>query len=247
MSAIHRNKPKTTPINPTKPLCVAKREIFAQYVARGVSVREAYRLAGYVGKDPSSITGIRRAPDIDARVGYLLEQRIKDDTRARHRREKPIADARLRVVKELERVAFADIRDIMQWERRPVVGATGNVIGFEDVVIPLPSRLLSADAVAAVRGVTAKSGALKIELTDKLQALDKLARMLGLFQEPAPATNVTVNQVNLDNGPGTALEAVKRLAFAIAKVQHQHAKVAASQPAIIENEKTETTSPEQQA
>jgi hypothetical protein len=243
MSASSRKKPKPTPINPTKPLRVSKREIFAQHVAHGISVREAYRLSGYVGKDPSSITGIRRAPDIDARISYLLERRIETDTRARHRREKPIADARLRVIKELERVAFADIRDVMQWGRRPVVDASGNAIGFEDGIIPLPSRLLSADAAAAVRSVTSKSGALRIELADKLQALDKLARVLGLFQE-LPAASVTVNQLNLNNRPETALEAVKRLAFAIAKVQH--ATIAAPQPAIMEIEKAETSSAEQE-
>jgi hypothetical protein len=99
---VPRNKPKTTPINPTKPLPVAKREIFAQYVARGVAVREAYQLAGYTGKDPSSLNGIRRAPDIDARVAWLLERRIEADTKARHKAEKPLHDLRSRVIRNLK-------------------------------------------------------------------------------------------------------------------------------------------------
>lgn len=114
---IRRNKPKTTPINPTKPLPVAKREIFAQYVARGVAVREAYQLAGYIGKDPSSLNGVRRAPDIDARVSWLLERRIEADTKARHKAEKPLHDLRSRVIRELERIAFSDARDVVQWRR----------------------------------------------------------------------------------------------------------------------------------
>ena len=49
-----------------------------------------------------------------------------------------------------------------------------------------------------------------------------LARILGVYQEPpASAAPVTVNQVNI--GSNNALEAVKRLAFAIAKAQHSQA------------------------
>ena len=85
--------------------------------------------------------------------------------------------------------------------------------------------------------MTTKSGALRIELADKLQALDKLGRMLGLFQDVAPPANVTVNQLNLNNGPDTALEAAKRLAFALAKAQHS--AIAAPPPAVVESEKAE--------
>ena len=220
-----------------KPLPVARREIFAQYVARGVAVREAYQLAGYKGKDPSSLNGIRRAPDIDARVTWLLERRIEADTKARHKTEKPLHDLRSRVIRELERIAFSDARDVVQWQRQPIVDDHGNVTGYREEITPTPSHKLKAAQAAAVKGVTTKSGSLKIELHDKLAALDKLGRMLGLFQDAAPAAHVTVNQMNLNDCPETALESARRLAFALAKAQH--AAIATPRPAVIESEKAE--------
>ena len=89
----------------------------------------------------------------------------------------------------------------------------------EDVIVPKPSHKLNASKAAAVKSVTTKSGSLKIELHDKLAALEKLGRMVGLFQEAAPAANVTVNQLNVRNDPEPALEAARRLAFALAAAQ----------------------------
>ena len=231
-----RKKPTEGNFNPAVPLALPNRELFAQAVASGVPVQAAYERAGFTG-NKTTRSHLRHDPQVDARVTWLLTDRIRADTAARHRREKPLADLRARVVRELERVAFADLRNVVQWERRPVVDSEGNVVRFEDAMIPTPSRLLSADAAAAVRGVTTKSGALRIELADKLQALDKLGRMFGLFQDVAPAANVTVNQLNLNNGPDTALEAAKRLAFALAKAQHS--AIAAPPPAVVESEKAE--------
>jgi hypothetical protein len=172
--------------------------------------------------------------------GEGLSGAMQADTKRRHAREKPIADLRTRVVKELERLAFSDARDLVQWSREPVRDQEGNIVGFEDVLVATPSHILKRDAAATIKSVTTKSGNLKLDIHDKLAALDKLGRMLGLFHDPAPAANVTVNQLNLNDGPETAREAIKRLAFAIAKVQH--AAIAAPQPAMIEKEKAETVS-----
>jgi hypothetical protein len=63
-----------------------------------------------------------------------------------------------------------------------------------------------------MKGVIANCGSLKIDLADKIGALDKLCRMLGLFSRRcATLTNVTVNQVNV-GGEQNALEAARRLA-----------------------------------
>jgi hypothetical protein len=77
----------------------------------------------------------------------------------------------------------------------------------------------SADRGAQVHSIATKKGAATFEVHDKLVALDRLARILGIYQElPAPPPAVMVNQVNI--GGDNALEAVRRLAFAIAKAQH---------------------------
>jgi hypothetical protein len=159
------------------------------------------------------------------------------DTRARHRQEKPIDDMRLRVAKEFERLAFADVRDVVAWERRPVFDADGNVTGYRDEITPTPSHRLKAGQAAAVKGVTTKSGSLKIEFHDKIAALTQMAKILGMTQDAAPST-VTVNQVNLNSAPENALEAARRLAFALAAAQQ--AAINAPEPPTLEGRAIET-------
>jgi 3',5'-cyclic-AMP phosphodiesterase len=81
------------------------------------------------------------------------------DTRARHRSEKKIGDSRLRLIRELERFAYSDTHDVVQWERRPRLDDDGNVVGFVDELIPTPSRLLTQDQAAQTRSVTTKAPA----------------------------------------------------------------------------------------
>lgn len=69
-----------------------------------------------------------------------------------------------------------------------------------------------------MRSVTTKAGQLKFETHDKLGALEKLAKVLGLYVEPtAPpvSQSITLNQVNFDSN--NAFEAARRLAFALTK------------------------------
>ena len=139
--------PKPLPINPSKPLNKPSREIFAQMVAQGLPIAIAYERAGYSGGAVSR-SQLRRAADVEARVSWLLAKRIEDDTRARHKAEKKIPDARERVIRELERLAFNDIRDLVQWEKRAVLDDDGQVVGFEDIMVVKPSRLLTPDQAA---------------------------------------------------------------------------------------------------
>ena len=218
--------------DPRKPLSTPNRERFCQMVAAGNPVPIAYQACGYKGgKDCRS--QLRRSADVDQRVTYLVAQRIKSDARERHRREKPIDDMRLRVAKEFERLAFADVRDVVAWERRPVLDADGNVTGFRDEIMPIPSHKLKPSQAAAVKGVTTKSGSLKIELHDKIAALTQMAKILGMMTDATPA-NVTVNQLNVSQGRETALELARKLAFAIAAAEQ-----AALTAPVIEGEKAE--------
>jgi Terminase small subunit len=186
-------------------------------VAQGVPVAVAYQRAGYLGGEVSR-SQLRRSSDVDARVSWLLAKRIEDDTKARHKAEKKIPDARERVIRELERLAFNDVRDLVQWDKRAVLDDDGQVVGFQDIMVVKPSRLMTPDQAASVRSVTTRAGQLKFETHDKLGALEKLAKVLGLYVEPtAPpvSQSVTVNQVNFNSD--NALEAARRLAFALAK------------------------------
>jgi hypothetical protein len=125
------------------------------------------------------------------------------------------------VVRELERIAYSDIRDVVQWDREPALDSDGNVIGFKDAIMVTPSHLLTREQTAQIRSVTTKSGALKFETYDKLAALAQLAKILGVAPEPQPHTvssaTVNVQQVNI-GGPDSALESLRRLAFAIERI-----------------------------
>jgi hypothetical protein len=106
---------------------------------------------------------------------------------------------------------------VVQWDREAELDQDGNVIGFKDVMKVTPSRLLTEEQAAMVKCVTTKSGALKFEVHDKLAALGQLAKITGLTQDPTP--QVTVNQLNVSQGPETALELARKLAFAIAAAE----------------------------
>ena len=207
--------------DPSTPLANVKHERFCWAIVQGRRLGPAYEIAGFAGKSPRLPWQLRHKPAIDARVSWLLAQRVETETRARHPGAKKIANSRLRLIRELERIAFYDPRDFAQWERRPKFDEDQQLVGFEDVMIVTPSRKLTADQAAAVRSITTKSGCLRFETHDKLGALEKLAKVLGIYHEPAipPASqSVTVNQVHF--GSENALEAARRLAFAIAKLSH---------------------------
>jgi hypothetical protein len=189
--------------DPSKPLANVKHERFCWAVVQGYRLGPAYEIAGFEGKSPRLPWQLRHKPAIDARVNCLLGERIKVDTRARHRQDKRIADSKLR---------------------------------WRDQVTATPSHFLTADQAAQVRSITTKKGSVTFEVHDKLAALDKLARVLGIYHEPpTPAPAVMVNQVNV--GGDNALEAVRRLAFAIAKAQNTQSRQAVPSHVIIASAK----------
>ena len=69
----------------------------------------------------------------------------------------------LRLIRELERVAYSDVRDLSQWDREPELDGDGNVVGFKDVMRVTPSRFLTKDQAAQVKSVTTKSGSLSAQ------------------------------------------------------------------------------------
>jgi len=201
-------------VDPSQPLRLSQREVFAQFVANGVPVPEAYRRAGYSGGDDAR-WDLRRAADVDLRVNWLLGERIRADAIARQRSEKEIVDARLRLVREFERIAYSSLGDVVAWDRKAIIDLDGSVQGFTDELVATPSHKLSRDAMAAVKSVKTKAGKIQIDMHDKLNAMNALAKVLGMVQDVAPLpSSVTVNQVNVGDVP--ALEVARRVAFMLA-------------------------------
>ena len=72
--------------------------------------------------------------------GACSRKAVEADTRARHRTEEKIADARLRLIREFERIAYSDTRDVVQWDLEPELDQDGNVVGFKDVAAGVRDR-----------------------------------------------------------------------------------------------------------
>ncbi len=204
------------------PLFHPPREHFAQALARGVPAETAYKEAGYKG-NARSRKALRTAPDLDARVRWLLNERIRADAAIRAKAIQRESDARRRLIAELESVAYVDIGDIVQWDRQPRFDAEGALAGWEEVVEITPSKHLTKAQRAAVKTVqrtVRKDGTtLRIDTNGKLEALGLLAKILGLTQPdaaPGPSTTINATQINVAAGGGeTAMDAARRLAFAL--------------------------------
>jgi hypothetical protein len=204
------------------PLSV-QREQFALAIADGVDVETAYRDAGYTGNQHSRKTA-RYAPDVRARVKWILEERIRAGAAARAKHAVKQEDARLRLIRELEAIAYVDPGDLMQWSRVPRFDGEGNLVGHDDVVDLTPSHLLTKAQRSAVRSVSRtvkRDGTtVRLDTNGKQEALALLAKILGMTANDAPATSTTINntQVNMVAvGETSALEAARRLAFALEK------------------------------
>jgi phage terminase small subunit len=81
-----------------------------------------------------------------------------------------------RVVQELAGIAFSDLRHYVQW------GPDGVRLEPSATLTPAHSRVVKQ----VVETVTKEGQTLRITLHDKVSALDKLARHLGLYQGQDP-------------------------------------------------------------
>lgn len=109
-----------------------------------------------------------------------IQERINSAQRERSARTGITAD---RVLKEISRVAFADPRAVMAW------GPGG--VALRD------SAELSDDEAAAVAEVSEtwseNGGSRKVKLHDKVAALEKLAKHVGLYDDKGDTTIVINN------------------------------------------------------
>lgn len=151
----------------------AKQQLFiAEYLKDLNATRAAIR-AGYSTRTARSIGQENLTkPDIAAEIERLIAERIE--------RTGIEAD---RVLEELGRLAFSDLREHVEW-------GPGRVVLKE-------SEGLTDEAAAAVsevaKSVSENGASYRIKLHDKLGALRDLAKHLGLFPKDGSSVNVNVN------------------------------------------------------
>lgn len=157
-----------------------KQEAFAQAYVETGNASEAYRRAyNASGMKPATVN--RKAAEqlengkITARVAA-----IQSKAAAKHE------ITRDRIVNELAKIAFADIRQAVRWGRSPIdatsENASPNGLGIFPVEL-VPSEVISDDIAAAVSEVSLTQTGVKIKMYDKKSALVDLARICGFIIE----------------------------------------------------------------
>lgn len=143
----------------------AKQQRFCAEYIRDLNATKAAARAGYSPRTARSIGSENLAkPDIQAEIRRLKAERAE--------RLKISAD---RVVEELARIAFSNVRDLFN--------ADGSVKAIAD--IPPETRAALQDIVLQQSGADGDMKTVRIRMANKLKALELLARHLGLFDGPA--------------------------------------------------------------
>lgn len=112
------------------------------------------------------------------------------------------------VIEELKKIAFADIKDHMSWGTlKTQIGTDDDgkpIFGYKHVVDMFDSHKVDGRVVESV-SISAK-GTLKIKMYDKMDALDKLSKHLGVYQDKP--TVACALQVVFENFPREAADAL---------------------------------------
>jgi len=147
---------------------------FCEEILRGESQSKAYEKAGYKCKSKSSSAAGSTNLMKNREVRRYLAERRKEAQEQTDIHQKA-------TLREIARVAFSDIRDFMTWGERGLVF--------------VPSEELTADQAASIQSIrsrrritTDKDGNstetidMEVKLHPKMDALEKLAKVQGLYQ-----------------------------------------------------------------
>jgi len=137
-----------------------QRKFVSEYLIHLNATKAAVR-AGYSPRSAADIghTLLRRHPAVMSAIAAAMAER--------ERRTQVTAD---RIVTELARIAFADIRSFADWSKDGVELRPRSEISADD-----------AAAIAEIYGVGSAGGRPKLKLHDKRAALELLARHLGMI------------------------------------------------------------------
>lgn len=124
-----------------------------------------------------------------------------------------------RVVEEIRRIAFANITDVMSWGEAVAVkdAETGEVTVAQGIAL-VPSYELPEHAQGAIAEVRQTREGLALKMHSKVEALDKLARHLGVYAaEKHELTGRNGGPIEVKEM--SALERAKALAAILARAQ----------------------------
>ncbi len=112
----------------------------------------------------------------------IVQAKVKAAREARIKRINVTSD---NVIEELKKIAFADIKDHMTWGTlKTQIGTDDDgkpIIGYKHVVDMIDSSKVDGRVVEGVS--ISPNGTLRIKMYDKMDALDKLSKHLGVYQD----------------------------------------------------------------
>src|SRR5262245_55453511 len=165
-----------------------KQERFLQLFLEKGNASEAYREAYDVSPNTKPETIHRKAAELlaNGKVTARLEQ-LRAELRARN------AITLDHLVEALRPIAFSDIRKVCDWGpaiplKHPV---TGEIVVVQDVVVIPRADLDDAGAAMIAKVIRGKDGRVRVELHDKLAAVEKLAKLMGHVKEQHEVKVVT--------------------------------------------------------
>ena len=162
----------------------AKQERFVEEYLIDLNATQAAIRAGY---SPKGAT-VRGAELLANRKVAVAVQEAKDK---RSERTEVTQDM---VIDELRKIGFSDIREVASWGERPNLDEVEEDEDLRIYPVELTaSENISDDTAAAVSEVSLTAQGVKVKMHDKLAALEKIGKHLGMF----------VNRVDLSNKDGT--------------------------------------------
>lgn len=140
-----------------------KKLLFAQhYILGGMNIAQALQAAGYSPKNSLAAYKFLRDPQVIAYMQALLKEQ-QEKLGELYRADKE------NIINELTKIAFADPRRVVR-----VKGGKLQVIDSDEIT--------NIEAAAIAELAETKKG-LRIKFHSKVEALDKLAKILGLYVE----------------------------------------------------------------
>lgn len=164
-----------------------KQKRFAQEYIVDFNATDAAKRAGYSERTAGSQAhDLLKKPEILTAIHAAMQKR-----------DKRVEISQDRILLELSRIAFGDLRDILTWN--------GRIITLTD------SKELSADSAAALAEVAeTAAGALKVKRHDKVKALELLMRHKGMLNDKL-ALNIPPDSLGVATCEQKSLAARERL------------------------------------
>ncbi len=172
-----------------RPLSPRQQKFVEQYLITGIGRQAAIR-AGYAPSHAANAAWrLKRLPNVAKaiRIGRSSEAR-----RAQVERD--------RVLLELVRVAFSDIGEVLDWS------------GADDIRLRPKDEISPHHRAAIAEIAPSRSGkGARVRLHNKAQALDAIARHLGLFEKQPPTIDLKAQRRDGRDARTILLERLERL------------------------------------